>query len=183
MPRPGFMLRCGITRTAHCHGGCLFRVCLCVLTGHSYPSCSRYRATAWKPLTSALFAVLGMQLTVRHHEVRCSARCFRLTAVPDCVHAIVQGTSVYELTESSSSKCSLSDGGSPLAAAESVAYSPDGRWLALATASEVLIVDSVSRETVTAIPQAKVQAMHFSPRGTYLLTWHKPSDDEGACCA
>ena len=61
---------------------------------------------------------------------------------------------------------------------EAAAYSPDGSTLALATAEGISFVDTQTGECGVTIAQIRIQAINFSPKGNYLLTWHKPANEE-----
>ncbi|KAJ1942061.1 hypothetical protein GGF37_003282, partial [Kickxella alabastrina] len=54
-------------------------------------------------------------------------------------------------------------------------YSPNGKYLAWAIASEVRIVDAQTLETLAVIAHMNVADVRFSPNGTYLMTWERYS--------
>ncbi|KAF2641631.1 translation initiation factor eIF-2A [Massarina eburnea CBS 473.64] len=57
-------------------------------------------------------------------------------------------------------------------------YSPDSRYFAWASPEQVSVVDASSGHIVTALPTPNVFELGFSPLGTYLLTWQRPTKDE-----
>jgi len=57
-------------------------------------------------------------------------------------------------------------------------YSPCGRFFAYATNEAVVVVDTPSGHVWTTLPVPNVYELGFSPRGTYLSTWERPSKDE-----
>ncbi|OJD22548.1 hypothetical protein ACJ73_06105 [Blastomyces percursus] len=58
------------------------------------------------------------------------------------------------------------------------AYSPCGRYFAWAAPEGVVIVDASVGHVVTALPADNVYELGFSPLGTYIITWQRPSKDE-----
>ncbi|KAI5287146.1 hypothetical protein KEM52_001723 [Ascosphaera acerosa] len=57
-------------------------------------------------------------------------------------------------------------------------YSPCGKYFAYAATEGVTIVDPVSGSTVAFLPLQNVFELGFSPHGTYIITWQRPSKDE-----
>ncbi|KAL4922151.1 eukaryotic translation initiation factor eIF2A-domain-containing protein [Aspergillus aurantiobrunneus] len=57
------------------------------------------------------------------------------------------------------------------------AYSPCGRYFAWASPEKVTIVDPSVGHVVSTIPADNVFDLGFSPLGTYLITWQRPSKD------
>ncbi|KAL3469162.1 eukaryotic translation initiation factor eIF2A-domain-containing protein [Aspergillus californicus] len=57
------------------------------------------------------------------------------------------------------------------------AYSPCGRYFAWASPEQVFIIDPSVGHIVTTIPAENVFDLGFSPLGTYLITWQRPSKD------
>jgi len=57
-------------------------------------------------------------------------------------------------------------------------YSPDGRFFAWASPENVTVVDASVGHVVTTLPADNVYELGFSPLGTYLITWQRPSKDE-----
>ncbi|KAL4987030.1 eukaryotic translation initiation factor eIF2A-domain-containing protein [Aspergillus falconensis] len=57
------------------------------------------------------------------------------------------------------------------------AYSPDGRYFAWASPEKVTIIDPSVGYVVSTIPAENVFELGFSPLGTYLITWQRPSKD------
>jgi len=58
-------------------------------------------------------------------------------------------------------------------------YSPDGRWIAITDKDGVDIVGAECAEPARVrVDQPGVTAAAFSPRGTFLLTWHRKKEDE-----
>ncbi|KAJ5572885.1 hypothetical protein N7450_009869 [Penicillium hetheringtonii] len=58
------------------------------------------------------------------------------------------------------------------------AYSPCGRYYAWASPEKVTIVDSSAGNVISTIPADNVFEVGFSPLGTYVITWQRPSKDE-----
>lgn len=58
------------------------------------------------------------------------------------------------------------------------AYSPCGRYYAWASPEKVTIVDSSAGNVISTIPADSVFEVGFSPLGTYVITWQRPSKDE-----
>ncbi|EER37472.1 eukaryotic translation initiation factor 2A [Histoplasma capsulatum var. duboisii H88] len=57
-------------------------------------------------------------------------------------------------------------------------YSPCGRYFAWAAPERVVIVDPSVGHVVTTLPSDNVYELGFSPLGTYIITWQRPSKDE-----
>ncbi|KAI9374648.1 eukaryotic translation initiation factor eIF2A-domain-containing protein [Aspergillus egyptiacus] len=57
------------------------------------------------------------------------------------------------------------------------AYSPCGRYFAWASPENVTIIDPSVGHVVSTIPAENVFELGFSPLGTYLITWQRPSKD------
>ncbi|KAL4930235.1 translation initiation factor 2A [Aspergillus undulatus] len=57
------------------------------------------------------------------------------------------------------------------------AYSPCGRYFAWASPERVTIIDPSVGHVVSTIPAENVFELGFSPLGTYLITWQRPSKD------
>ncbi|KAJ5469501.1 Eukaryotic translation initiation factor 2A [Penicillium diatomitis] len=57
------------------------------------------------------------------------------------------------------------------------AYSPDGRYYAWASPQVVTIVDASVGHIVSTITAENVFELSFSPLGTYLITWQRPTKD------
>ncbi|KAH7401309.1 eukaryotic translation initiation factor-like protein subunit eIF2A [Pyrenochaeta sp. MPI-SDFR-AT-0127] len=59
-------------------------------------------------------------------------------------------------------------------------YSPDSKYFAWASPEEVSVVDASAGHVITTLPTPNVYELGFSPLGTYLITWQRPSkDDDG----
>jgi translation initiation factor 2A len=58
------------------------------------------------------------------------------------------------------------------------AYSPCGRYLAWASPEEVTIVEASSGHVITKIRAENVYELGFSPLGTFIITWQRPTKDE-----
>ena len=57
-------------------------------------------------------------------------------------------------------------------------YSPCGRYFAYSYDQGVAIVDASVGHVLTSLPLTTVYDLAFSPKGTYLSTWERPSKDE-----
>ncbi|KAF2768508.1 translation initiation factor eIF-2A [Teratosphaeria nubilosa] len=57
-------------------------------------------------------------------------------------------------------------------------YSPDGRFFAYASPEKVVVVDASVGHVVTELPADNVYELGFSPHGTFIITWQRPSKDE-----
>jgi len=59
-------------------------------------------------------------------------------------------------------------------------YSPDSKYFAWATPEQVWVIDTSAGHIITTLPTPNVYELGFSPLGTYLITWQRPSkDDDG----
>ncbi|KAL7774639.1 hypothetical protein CFE70_005553 [Pyrenophora teres f. teres 0-1] len=59
-------------------------------------------------------------------------------------------------------------------------YSPDSKYFAWATPEQVSVIDASAGHIITILPTPNVYELGFSPLGTYLITWQRPSkDDDG----
>lgn len=56
-------------------------------------------------------------------------------------------------------------------------YSPDGRFFAWASPEIVTVVDASTGHVVTTLPTDNVYELGFSPAGTYIITWQRPTKD------
>ncbi|KAJ5198347.1 Eukaryotic translation initiation factor subunit eIF2A [Penicillium cinerascens] len=57
-------------------------------------------------------------------------------------------------------------------------YSPCGRYYAYASPEKVTITEASSGHIVSTIPAENVFELGFSPLGTYVITWQRPTKDE-----
>jgi translation initiation factor 2A len=57
-------------------------------------------------------------------------------------------------------------------------YSPDGRFFAWASPENVSVIDASTGHVVTTLPADNVYELGFSPLGTFIITWQRPSKDE-----
>jgi translation initiation factor 2A len=57
-------------------------------------------------------------------------------------------------------------------------YSPDGRFFAWASNDGVTVIDSSVGHVITRLPTPNVYELGFSPRGSFIITWERPSKDE-----
>lgn len=57
-------------------------------------------------------------------------------------------------------------------------YSPDGRFFAWASPDHVNVIDASVGHIVTTLPAENVYELGFSPAGTFIITWQRPSKDE-----
>ena len=57
-------------------------------------------------------------------------------------------------------------------------YSPCGRYFAWASNEGVTIIDASVGHVIGTLPTPNVYELGFSPRGTYIITWERPSKDE-----
>ncbi|KAG9234240.1 eukaryotic translation initiation factor eIF2A-domain-containing protein [Amylocarpus encephaloides] len=57
-------------------------------------------------------------------------------------------------------------------------YSPCGRYFAWASGDGVTVVDASVGHVTTTLPTPNVYELGFSPRGSYIITWERPSKDE-----
>ncbi|KAI1006839.1 Eukaryotic translation initiation factor [Podosphaera aphanis] len=58
------------------------------------------------------------------------------------------------------------------------AYSPCGRYFGWASNESVTVIDPSDGHVITNINVPNVYELGFSPRGSYLITWERPSKDE-----
>lgn len=58
------------------------------------------------------------------------------------------------------------------------AYSPCGRYFAWASPERVTIIDPSVGHIIATLPADNVYELGFSPLGTYIITWQRPSKDE-----
>ncbi|EKG10466.1 Six-bladed beta-propeller TolB-like protein [Macrophomina phaseolina MS6] len=57
-------------------------------------------------------------------------------------------------------------------------YSPDGKYFAWASPEQVFVIDAAAGNVVTTLPAENVFELGFSPLGTYIITWQRPTKDE-----
>ncbi|KAF4305842.1 Six-bladed beta-propeller TolB-like protein [Botryosphaeria dothidea] len=57
-------------------------------------------------------------------------------------------------------------------------YSPDGKYFAWASPEQVFVIDAATGNVVTTLPAENVFELGFSPLGTYIITWQRPTKDE-----
>lgn len=57
-------------------------------------------------------------------------------------------------------------------------YSPCGRYFAWASNEGVTIIDASVGHVIGTLPTPNVYELGFSPRGSYIITWERPSKDE-----
>ncbi|CAZ82708.1 unnamed protein product [Tuber melanosporum] len=57
-------------------------------------------------------------------------------------------------------------------------YSPDGRYFSWACNEDVKIANPNTGEIVTTLPAQNVHEIGFSPRGSYIITWERPTKQE-----
>lgn len=57
-------------------------------------------------------------------------------------------------------------------------YSPCGRYFAWAANEGVTVIDASVGHVITTLPIPNVYELGFSPRGSYIITWERPSKDE-----
>lgn len=57
-------------------------------------------------------------------------------------------------------------------------YSPCGRYFAWASNEGVSVVDASNGQVLASLPLSAVFELGFSPRGTFIATWERPSKDE-----
>ncbi|EEH34920.1 eukaryotic translation initiation factor 2A [Paracoccidioides lutzii Pb01] len=57
-------------------------------------------------------------------------------------------------------------------------YSPCGRYFAWAAPEGVVVVDPSVGHIITTLPAENVYELGFSPLGSYIITWQRPSKDE-----
>ncbi|RVX75267.1 hypothetical protein B0A52_00619 [Exophiala mesophila] len=73
---------------------------------------------------------------------------------------------------------SLPDFERPQGNIRSCAYSPCGRYFAWTTVEKVNIISADNGAIVSTLPAENVFELGFSPLGTYIITWQRPSKDE-----
>ncbi|KAL1623962.1 hypothetical protein SLS56_008014 [Neofusicoccum ribis] len=57
-------------------------------------------------------------------------------------------------------------------------YSPDGKYFAWASPEQVTVIDASTGNVATVLPAENVFELGFSPLGTYIITWQRPTKDE-----
>ncbi|ETI25076.1 hypothetical protein G647_04447 [Cladophialophora carrionii CBS 160.54] len=57
-------------------------------------------------------------------------------------------------------------------------YSPCGRYFAWAYPEKVNIINADTGDIISSLPAENVFELGFSPKGTYIITWQRPSKDE-----
>lgn len=57
-------------------------------------------------------------------------------------------------------------------------YSPDGKWFAWATPENVQIADPETGEVKSTLPAENVHEIGFSPQGSFIITWQRPTKQE-----
>lgn len=57
-------------------------------------------------------------------------------------------------------------------------YSPCGKWFAWATPENVEVAAAETGEVKTTLPADNVHEIGFSPRGSYIITWQRPTKQE-----
>jgi translation initiation factor 2A len=57
-------------------------------------------------------------------------------------------------------------------------YSPCGRYFAWASPEKVNIIDANVGKIIATLPAENVYELGFSPLGTYVITWQRPSKDD-----
>lgn len=62
-------------------------------------------------------------------------------------------------------------------------YSPDGRYFAWASPEQVSVIDASTGALAATFPTPNVFELGFSPLGTYIITWQRPSKDENGDAA
>lgn len=63
------------------------------------------------------------------------------------------------------------------------AYSPCGRFFSWASPEAVTVVDASVGKEVLSLPLVNVYELGFSPQGTFIITWERPSKDENGDAA
>jgi len=66
----------------------------------------------------------------------------------------------------------------PDVASRCCTYSPCGRYFAWVSNEAVTVVDASVGHAITTLSIPNVYELGFSPRGSYLITWERPSKDE-----
>ncbi|KAI9885915.1 MAG: hypothetical protein M1823_002288 [Watsoniomyces obsoletus] len=72
----------------------------------------------------------------------------------------------------------LSGLGKPEGTFRCSAYSPCGRYYAWASHEAVTVIDASTGSALTTLPAPAVYELAFSPRGSFVITWERPSKDE-----
>ncbi|TKA64275.1 hypothetical protein B0A49_06588 [Cryomyces minteri] len=57
-------------------------------------------------------------------------------------------------------------------------YSPDGKFFAWASPGQVSVVEASTGYVITTLPAENVYELGFSPLGTFIITWQRPTKDE-----
>jgi translation initiation factor 2A len=57
-------------------------------------------------------------------------------------------------------------------------YSPCGRYFAWASNDGVTVIDASVGHVITRLPIPNVYEVGFSPRGSFIITWERPSKDD-----
>ncbi|KAH8724555.1 eukaryotic translation initiation factor eIF2A-domain-containing protein [Phaeosphaeriaceae sp. PMI808] len=57
-------------------------------------------------------------------------------------------------------------------------YSPDSTYFAWASPEQVSVIDATTGQVITTLPTPNVFELGFSPLGTYIITWQRPTKDE-----
>ncbi|KAF2707459.1 eukaryotic translation initiation factor-like protein subunit eIF2A [Pleomassaria siparia CBS 279.74] len=57
-------------------------------------------------------------------------------------------------------------------------YSPESKYFAWASPEQVSVIDATSGNLITTLPTPNVFELGFSPLGTYIITWQRPTKDE-----
>jgi translation initiation factor 2A len=57
-------------------------------------------------------------------------------------------------------------------------YSPCGRYFAWASNDGVTVIDASVGHVITRLPTPNVYELGFSPRGSFIITWERPSKDD-----
>lgn len=84
----------------------------------------------------------------------------------------------HELSRSSYSSADANSPNRPEGNLRCCCYSPDSKYFAWATPEQVSVIDASVGHVITTLPTPNVYELGFSPLGTYLITWQRPSKDE-----
>lgn len=84
----------------------------------------------------------------------------------------------HELLRSSYSSADANSPNRPEGNLRCCCYSPDSKYFAWATPEQVSVIDASVGHVITTLPTPNVYELGFSPLGTYLITWQRPSKDE-----
>lgn len=57
-------------------------------------------------------------------------------------------------------------------------YSPDSKYFAWASPEQVSVVDASDGHVITTLPTPNVFELGFSPLGTFIITWQRPTQEE-----